>query len=285
MHATAFDVIKEINPSNPVNKNNQMMRKRFEKISTIDQRWNEALTLDESARVVPSVETPTIPSIRSYHLKHTLKYLLLQLGGAISLAVTFALHSQPKSTTNLFLVLSLALIGTMIYKLPQTVSAIKILMKHLPVEGSLKQVGLALCESLCQAGLIETSFRRLKVNISESYDCSFYVSLTGSTFYESSLFSDCLAEMLAPIENPRYLVIREGKLFGIQRDDYHAVPLKLAVKKDLAQIFYKSWCKYVGPTELIYTRTEEGRKRLVKARMKAFSSTFSKEIKRQDRWQ
>jgi len=285
MNATAFNVIKELNPGNPVFANNQMMRKRFEKVANIGKRWNKALTLDESARVVPSVETPTIPSIRNYHIKHTLKYLLLQLGAALSLAVTLVMQSQPKSATNLFLVMSIALIGAMIYKLPQTISAIRILMKHLPVEGSLKQIGLALCESLCQAGLIETSIRRMKVNIIESHDGSFYVSLTGSTFYESSLFSDCLAEMLAPIENPRYIVVREGELFGMKRDDYHAVPLKLGVKKELAQMFFKSWSKYVGPTELIYTRTADGRQRLVKARMKAFSSTFNREIKRQDRWQ
>lgn len=285
LDATAFDVIKELYPPNPVSANNKIMRSRFEKISTIGQRWHEALTIDESARVVPSVETPAIPNIRNYHIKNTLKYLLFQLGAAVSLIITFVLQTQPKSASNLLMLISITLIGSMLYKLPQTISAIKILMKHLPIDGSLKQIGLALCESLCQAGLIETSIRRMKVNVTENYDGSFYVSLTGSTFYESSLFSDCLAEMLAPIENPRYLVVREGELFGMKRDDYHAVPLKLGIKKELAHMFFKSWCKYVGPTELIYTRTAEGRQRLVKARMKAFSSTFKRDIKRQDRWQ
>lgn len=285
INATAFNAINGLMPSHSVPANNKMMRRRFEKITTVGQRWREALTLDEAARVVPSVETPSIPSIRRYHIKNTLKYLLFQLGGTLGLVATYVLQSQTHTTSNLLLVLSLALLGAMIYKLPQTIKTISILMKHLPVEGALKQIGLALCESLCQAGLIETSIRRMNVNIIESYDGSFYVSLTGSTFYESSLFSDCFAELLAPIDNPRYLIAREGELFGLKRDDYHAVPLKLAVKKELAQMFFKSWCKYVGPTELIYTRTTEGRKRLVKARMKAFSSTFKRDVKRQDRWQ
>ncbi|WP_250657841.1 DEAD/DEAH box helicase family protein [Alkalimarinus coralli] len=296
VNATGFDVTRRGNSNsaftgssltkiNPITTNNEMMRKRYSRIGTIQARWNEALTLDASARVVPSVETPTIPSIRHYHLKHTLKYLLLQLWAAVSIVIMFGLQAMPAGAENVFMIMTMALIGMMIYKLPQTISAVKILMKHLPVEGSLKQIALALCESLCQAGLIETSIWRMKVNITESGDGRFYVSLMGSTFYESSLFSDCLAEILAPIENPRYLVVREGKLFGMARNDYHAVPLKLAVKKKFAQIFYQSWCKYVGPTEMIYTRSAEGRKELVKARMKAFSSTFSRKIKRQDRWQ
>jgi len=50
-------------------------------------------------------------------------------------------------------------------------------------------------------------------------------------------------------------------------------------------IGYKSWQKNVCLSELIYTRTEEGRRRLLKAKMKSFSSAFENEIKRQDRWQ
>ncbi|MFD2230660.1 DEAD/DEAH box helicase family protein [Alkalimarinus sediminis] len=285
MNAASFREVNGVMPGDPVPSNNSLMRSRFRKITTLGHRWKEAFTLDESARVVPSVETPTIPSIRHYHIKHTLKYLLMQLGAFIGFAATSILHFQPQNTSVLLFLLSFAFLGIMIYKLPQTIKAVRILTKHLPVEGSLKQIGVALAESLCQAGLIETSIRRMKVNVLAGYDGSFYVSLTGSTFYESSLFSGCLAEILAPIENPRYLVVREGEMFGKKRDDYHAVPLKLAVKKELAQIFFKSWCKYVGPSELIYTRSPEGRKRLVKARMKAFSSTFRRDVKRQDRWQ
>ncbi len=45
------------------------------------------------------------------------------------------------------------------------------------------------------------------------------------------------------------------------------------------------WCKYMGPTEMIYTRNDEGRERLVKAKMRAFSAVFASQVKRQDRWQ
>ncbi len=285
MKASTFNVLINTNPVSPVDSNNREMRRRYQQHHTVAERWEEALTLDESARVIPSVKTPTEPSIRWYHIKNTLKYLLLELTGAIVLAVNITPHAQPKQISGLIIVLALSIAGVMLYKLPKTISAVRILLKHLPVEGSLKQIGLALCETLCQAGLIETSIRRMKVNIVKNSDGTFYLALSGSTFYESSLFADCLAEILMPIENPRYIVIRAGQLYGMKRDDYHAVPMKLAVKKELAQLFYKSWCKYVGPTELIYTRTQEGRERLVKARMKAFSSTFSREIKRQDRWQ
>ena len=175
--------------------------------------------------------------------------------------------------------------GALLYMLPQTIQAIKTVFRFLPVDGSLKQIGLALAEALCEAGFIETPFERMKVNVVELADGTFYLSLAGSTFYESSLFADSVAEILAPIESPRYLVVREGTFINRNRVDYHAVPSIFGVKKETAAVFHDAWRKYVSPTDLLYTRSADGRKKLLKAKMKAFSSAFSNEIKRQDKWQ
>lgn len=70
----------------------------------------------------------------------------------------------------------------------------------------------------------------------------------------------------------------------MEKIDFHAVPLKIGVKKKNAEIFKKYWNRYVGPTNLIYTRTDEGRSALIKARIRAFSDTFAEKVKRQDMW-
>lgn len=285
MNSSVLTALQNYETIPRIQANNRQMKARYAKFHDLTARWQKALTLDASARVIPSVNATAVSSIKTYHIKNTLKYLLGQIAAAIFIGVNIAIQLHVDSSSKLMLLLSIAVLGGMLYKLPQTVAAIRILLKHLPPEGSLKQIGLALTESLCSAGLIETSIRRMKVNVSQNYDGTFFLALWGSTFYESSLFADCMAEILAPVDNPRYLVIREGKLYGLKRDDYHAVPLKLGTKKELAALFYKSWCKYVGPSELVYTRTEEGKTRLVKAKMKAYSSVFAREIKRQDRWQ
>jgi len=268
-----------------VSKNNREMKGRFKKRRSISQRWHDALIVNESARIIPSVKTPIIEGIRRYHIKHTLGHLIFQLVLLLSNVAVFVFYYFQHDFKSLLLFLGIGLTGVLLYKLPKTIALARILFKHLPIDGSLKHIGVALSHALCQAGLIETSIRRIKVNVLQAQDKTFYLALAGSTFYESSLFADCLAEILAPIDNPRYLVLREGEIYGLKRDDYHAVPLQLAVKKDLAAIFYKAWCKYVGPSELIYTRNKTGRERLLKAKMQAFSSVFERKIKRQDRWQ
>ena len=270
---------------NSIGRINRLMIRRYRKLGTLFERWRSALTLDEAARIIPSVKMPDAPLIRSHFLKHTLAYLLIQVITAVSTVMTYILIGNPRFSKEGLFFLLFALGAALLYKLPQTLTALRILFRHLPVAGSLKHIGKALMMALCQTGMIETSFRRVKVNVNKSLDGSYYLSLSGCSFYESSLFADCLAEILAPIESPRYLVLRQGTFLGMTRDDYHAVPMRFGVKKDLAKIFYKAWCKYVGPSELIYTRSKEGRTSLLKAKMRSFSSAFEDKIKRQDRWQ
>ena len=288
VRATGFDLLKTSDRRHmAVSSNNSEMTGRYEELLSVAGRWREALTIDDSARVLPSVMTATIPGIRTYHVKNTLKHLLSQLGGVLGAIFFLVLAVGGTEPSGLFVALSVAAFALLLYRLPKTIAVLRVFFKHLPVDGALKQIGVALSHALCQAGFIETSIRRVKVRCSE--DCcangTFSVALSGSTFYESSLFADCLAEILGPIDSPRYLVVREGTVFGLGRDDYHAVPIKLGAKKDTAMIFYKAWCRFVCPTELIYTRSDEGRKRLVKAKMRAFSSTFESQVKRQDHWQ
>jgi superfamily II DNA or RNA helicase len=285
IHATAFTTLPRIHPGSPIRANNWQMMRRFRKIDRLAERWRQALTIDASARVVPSLKTAPVPGLRAHHIKNTLKYLLLNIAGAVVIGICYSLGSKPESMTEVLILISVGIVGALLYKLPKTIAAVRILLKHLPVAGSIKQIGVALTSALCQAGIIETSFRRMKVRVMQDNDGSFYVALSGCSFYESSLFADAMAEMLAPIDSPRYLVVRAGEMFGLPRDDYHAVPMKLGAKKELAQMFYQSWSRYVGPSELIYTRSPEGRKQLVKARSKAFSATFARQVKRQDRWQ
>jgi len=263
--------------------NNWEMLRRYRKHNKLGKRWDRALTVQGSARVIPSIRTETVKGLKEFHFKHSMSHLIVQLAVALLSIVGFTFYFF-KFPEVAILILAIGFAGVLLYRLPTTFRILKSLFAHLPPDGSLKQIGTALVHSLCQTGLIKTSFRRIKVNTDEAKDGTFFVGIAGCTFYESSLFADCINEILAPIENPRYIVVREGKVYGLKRDDYHAVPMKLGSKKENAQIFYQSWARYVGPSELIYTRTTEGRKLLGKARMKAFSSMFKNKLKRLDRW-
>ncbi len=285
MNATAIQSKYLVNNRTPVSANNRQMLRRYKKIDSVADRWRQALSLGQAARVVPSVKTNRTPRLRGLLLKNSFAYLLVQVLLLIINVITYVFYSNPRSGSQLLLYLLVGISGVLIYKLPKTISIIKVLFLYLPVDGALKQMGQALTDALIRAGFIESSARQVEVNVNKMADGAFYLALSGCTFYESSVFADCLAEILGPIDDPRYLVARTGDFLGQKREDFHAVPIKFGVKKETALIFHEAWNEYVSPSELIYTRSVDGRKQLLKAKMKAFSSTFKDEVKRQDKWQ
>ena len=267
--------------------NNKQMLSRFKGIDSLSHKWKEALIVDKSGRTLPSVEVPKLRSFKVFHLKNTFKHLTqeLLLGTFSVLAASASLLKNPHSMKLALWFLAGGLGYVFVKNLPKTIKAARVALLHLPVDGSLKQIGRTVLETLAKTDKLNTPLRLLDVKTSEAPDGSLIIALTGGTFYESSLFADNVAEVLAPIDNPRYLVVREGDFLGIARKDYHAVPTIIGVKKDSAEVFIAAWSKYVGSADLIYTRNHQGRESLLKARMRAFSSTFAKDMRRVDRWQ
>jgi hypothetical protein len=265
---------------------NRKMVSRFRQRASIASRWQQALTLNAYARVAPSVLTEQAPRFQAMLLNNTWRSLWMQTALLISyFSLWYGLLGLPVMTEHPLYWLMLVVSAVLLYHSPKLLQNMRVLWRHLPVDGSLKQIGYALIHALHDAGYLTTPVQQLKLDIHQISGYSdTWLTLQGGSFYEASLFADCYAELLAPIENPRYLLQRQGKFLGQQRLDYHAVPLKLAQKKDHAELFLRHWQRYVCPSELIYTRSETGRVSLLKAQAQAFSSVFGNDVKRQDRW-
>jgi superfamily II DNA or RNA helicase len=265
--------------------NNRQMVQRYRNLEEVGARWDMALSVDEMARVIPSVETERLPQVRSFHLVNTLRHLLFRMLAVLGWVSSWGLYFGGQNQSIWLVGLGLGAICMFFFRFKETVAAVRIGLLHLPVDGALRQIGTALCRALCEAGLIETGFRRLNVISARASDGGYYLSLSGGTYYESSLFANCLSEILGPIDHPRYLVIRSGTFLGRKRDDYHAVPAVLGAKKELAKIFYRSWARHVGPSDLIYTRSEAGRAELIHAKARSFTAAFKRQTRKLDRWQ
>ena len=99
-----------------------------------------------------------------------------------------------------------------------------------------------------------------------------FFSVTNVSPEENNLIIKCVREIVDPIENPRYIFVRKSTLGIFNTTDYHAVPGIIGQKKSYTDIFAGLWNKYIGGCTVIYTRTQEGRQLLLKARKAAFSA-------------
>lgn len=92
------------------------------------------------------------------------------------------------------------------------------------------------------------------------------------------------AEVLGPVQNPRYLLARRSRLGWRLRTDYHAVPMALGAKKASAERFAQLWNQHVGASDLVYARTPQGRRTLLRARAKSLAAGFQRSVDRRSAW-
>jgi len=254
---------------------NQVMIDRLDRIRGLGDNWRDAIGSAVAGQVVPTVSPEKPPTARPFHFQRTLFHFLVTAIAAMVVAAWAMARVTPY--------IGVIFAGALLWSLPKFFVAARLFFKHLPVDGTIHQIGLAVRDTLCATDIIESVPARLRVR-SYSFAGEVYVHLDGGTFHQKSVFADCMEEILGPIENPRYLLVRHGKTLGIERKDYHAVPTRIGVRKEFAVIFQQAWERYVGKAELIYTRTSATRRILLYARAKAFSGGAKEAVKRTDRW-
>lgn len=98
------------------------------------------------------------------------------------------------------------------------------------------------------------------------------------------VFIGTLQEIMEHLDNPHYLLLHKKKRGVLKQINYYPIPQIIGKKKENADFFHKQWMKKLGKSELIFTRTIEGRKILMKARMTAMSSAFIKRSERINVW-
>lgn len=268
--------------------NNREMARRIQQIDGLKARWQEAIDSGDEGRLLPGLLAGELPKFRSFYFAKTLAALLAQLGAGLLMTLGQILNVLGQAPRGLgsvaLMVLFVVGLFSFVALIPVTIRLLLILLKHLPVDGSVRHIGYAVRDALHDADLLQTDRHRLKV-LAESKDGQFVIMLSGGSYFEQSMFADCMAEVLGPIANPRYLITREARFLGIGRTDYHAVPTPLGSNKLYAEHFLRRWRQRVSPGELLYTRGEEGRAALLQARARAFSNATARRTERRDRWQ
>ena len=146
----------------------------------------------------------------------------------------------------------------------QCIRAIKFSMP----KNQLKSVAKTVVESLCDAKIIKTDYRKIKITSKDNKNnVNVEISVDGVTTHENNLIINSLKEVFFESENQRYIIVNKKKNIST----YYNVPSVLAINKEFAEKFHKNWKRFIGDANLIYTKSVEGRKILLKARISTFN--------------
>lgn len=261
---------------------------------SLSDRWNSALekgiVLVEEIKI-PFLEEKEYKVVKKMYSNKTIANLMITLGFGLFAFLDVVFQSFLRSLKNLqsiegfysffavFGGLAVILFGG------RTIKFLNLYIKYRDISKDIQQIGMALLNTLIKVKIISTDSSKLNVTSSIDSYGAIYCHLEGGTTFERSAFINALKEVIAPINNPRYVMIRRGSLmFFINQKDYHSVPEIIGRNKSTAVYFKDEWSSLVGACDLIFTRTIEGRKLLLESRMKSLASQFSSSIEHVNKW-
>jgi len=269
---------------------NAVMKKRACDRARLITAWEQALAAGAGADVAEQVAASESVLPRGIVFRNALRALLWQGGfwGLSGFSLLMQSSERAAGSTALrgsliFLAVASALAA--LAALPKCLKALWLSLWHGPVASSMRHVGNAVLKAMAQAELFETRTAQLRVT-ARRLDYGFVgCSLKGATTRDRSIFLEALQEVLGPVEDPRYVLVRKSPLGWFARKDYHAVPKALGRNKETAEVFRKMWVLRVGWADLIYTRTPEGRLLLLKAQAHSMAKGFQRRAERLKVWQ
>lgn len=243
--------------------------------ATLAQEWQQALvTGSPNPHIEHRIETRQ--SHRGLVRTDMLAQTLPRIGVAGGMIATWAAASGGLVTGGLAF-------GASAVVLAPAVTRVRRLINHGTLAGSLRQTGMALLHAMIETKQIRTSRDGLRVKAGKTEDDFGYCTLEGATLPEETRFLALLEEIFAPIDNPRYLLVRQSYLGRALRIAPYNVPRDLGRKKAQAQAFQDGWNRYVGPATLVYTRTVAGR--LVLLQSRTVTRADARAVRRRSVWE
>jgi hypothetical protein len=259
-------------------------------------RKNWQIALEKGMSLVEEIKIPFTEekgyrAIRSMYLEKTIANMLVTLSMMVVVYFESIGEGIGRSLRNirtkqdLYIFLSVIFLGFLGFVGRQTFKTLKLYFKYRDIAKDIHHIGDALLNSMQKAGIIHSDIAQLSVKAVKDELGGVYCHLDGGTTFEKSSFIKNLQEIIGKVENPRYIIIRKSKfLIFLKQSDYHAVPEILGKNKILAEYLANQWRRLVGKCELVFTRTVEGRKLILKSRMKSLASQFEDKTEQVNKW-
>ncbi len=283
------------NPHTIAAKNNRTFEVAAQR-NLLKQKWDEALTngvnLVEEIKVPfhREIERGTVKKEKQFYYNKTITNLtsvlvsgVLAYGEGVLHLLSRSLRSL-KSFEQLSFILGMAGLGGIFFFGNKAYKSVRLYIGYRDITKDIRQISEALLHALHNSGHIKTDLSSLKIVAEANEKGAVYCHLEGESTYEKSVFINSLIEIIGPINNPRYVIIRKSKMFFLKQKDYHTIPEIISKNKKPAEEFAHQWRKYVGDCELVFTRNYEGRKLLLKSRVKSLISHLDTEFEQVSKW-
>lgn len=272
-----------LNPDQPLAKQNDATFALAADRKGTAEKWQQSLGEGESRSQVRETAAPNYaPRVLSW--ADTLQSLVWTAAGSAGIAFADQLRGVASLEGFGLLAMGAAGVAT-IASLPRLAKAGRLMWRNGSLESSLKEVANVVLEALSASGQLSSDeYEQARFDIRESIDGRKDIVVSGVSRAAERQIMLGIAEILGPVQNPRYLLVRKSWFGRIARTDYHAVPTTIGARKEDAETLATLWRQRIGTSQLVFTRNKKGRQLLLKARMRSFAAGFQRSVDRRSAW-
>ena len=271
-------------------KFNNLSFKKASKRSELSESWNAAIKQGFELKKVINLNYLNVKKHtrnKQSNYKDLVRSMFIELGVSfLYFLYEFVLKNLYHIALGNFVhVIKYFFIGVFMVFLPKTVIAIRSYFIYGSAQKLIAKIGVTILQTMKDSKLLTSKIETVEIDLNRRGEGMLECTLKGASYFENSTFVACLDEVLAPIDSPKYLIVRKNWLkdkIGIQH--IHAVPKIFESNKNTAQLFYKNWRKHVGKSSLVYGRNIEGRKLILKTRLTNLANIMKKKSKIEVLW-
>ena len=164
--------------------------------------------------------------------------------------------------------MSLGTLAVMIGLFVVLYHGIKKMVLHSNPAHSIKTLGVAVYKTLCECELISPSAKVETTAHKQLYFVALH--LRNASIHDQNIFNTAMAEMLSPIENPRYILISKNMFKRYNYELSFACPSIIGKKKEYVEVLAEKLKATTGNFEPVYTHREDGRRLILKCRKRSY---------------
>lgn len=251
--------------------NAEMLRRAADR-ETLKQQWRGEVA-DGSFAVCVETEIPNEKRVPVFVFWNFALLSILMMAANITIIIPLqsALRQQNGIASLLYLILMIPATFLLSY-------CVKRLLLHINPANSMKSLGKAIFLTLRECELIAPS---AKVETRADKELGYVAMyLRNASIHDQNVFNTAMAELLSPIENPRYILISKTKFGGYNYGLSFACPSIIGKKKEFVEVLTEKLRATTGNFEPVYTHREEGRKLILKCRKNAYITRNARELNR-----
>lgn len=246
---------------------NQQMRAQSADRAALAQQWQNALNSIGHTEIAHVNELPKKVLPTRFVFINWFNVMLLNLAFIILIRnLVISVFSSANFTVLLVHVVIVAVISYLLF------TGYSKLIRYISPKRTIKTLGNCVLKSLKEIDEIESQHAKLHIHANKS-NTLISCMLRNATTHEKNVFAGAMSELLTSINNPRYVLIKRRRFLVLSWKDYshsYACPALLAVKKETVNILGKHLRQTTGKFDLIYTRSEAGRKALLRCRKHSY---------------